>query len=107
VSFEALCINTGAILAYSSADEYGGETFGSAGTSFKCRFDPQDGKRVVVGLNGENTVIDGFVYIPASVSVNEKDRIQVDSVTYRIISLKLQNDSVGPNHYKAAVRRAA
>lgn len=106
MSFDALCINTGAIIAYSTADEYGKETFGSAGTSFRCRFDPQDGKRVVVGLNGETTVIDGFVYFPASVTVNEKDRISVDSVTYRIISLKLQNNSVGPDHYKAAVRRA-
>ena len=97
--------DTGKIIAFSSSNEYGKDTFGSPGTAFGCRFENDAGKRVVTST-GEDALIDGFVYFSPSITVNEKDRIQLNGVTYRIISLKLDAGFGSNHHYKAGVRRA-
>ena len=97
--------DTGNIIAFSSANEYGKDTFGSPGTAFGCRFESDAGKRVVTST-GEEALIDGFVYMPSSITVTEKDRIQLNGVTYRIMSLKLDAAYTSNHHYKVGVRRA-
>lgn len=104
MSFEDLLKDTAKINSFVSADEYNNPTY-SLGSSFSCRFDPQEGKKVVT-QNGEDAVIDGFVYFPATVTVNEKDQIEVGGVMYRIISNKLQGDYGDSHHWKVAVRRS-
>ncbi|KKN21060.1 hypothetical protein LCGC14_0929200 [marine sediment metagenome] len=103
MSFNDLLKDTAKINAFVSADEYNNITF-SLGSSFPARFNPQEGKKVVT-QNGEDAIIDGFLFFPASVSVNEKDQIEIDSVMYRIIAAKKQGDSGSDHHYKVAVRR--
>lgn len=103
MSFNDLLKDTAKINAFVSADEYGHPTY-SLGSSFACRFDPQEGKKVVT-QNGEDAIIDGFVFFPASVVVDEKDQIEVDGVMYRIIGVRKQGDFSADHHYKVAVRR--
>lgn len=104
MSFASLMKDSGQVKAFSSANEYGKDSFGSAGTAFPCRLDPKTGKRVVT-TTGEDAIADGVVYFPASVSVNEKDRLVVNSVEYRILSLALIGQHAANHHWEAAVRR--
>lgn len=96
--------DTAKIISFSASSEYGNDSFGSPGTAFDCRFEADAGKRVVT-FTGDDALIDGFVYFAASVTVTEKDRIQLNGVTYRIMSLKLDAGFGANHHYKAAVRR--
>ena len=103
MSFDDLLKDTAKINAFVSADEYNNITY-SLGPIINCRFDPQEGKKVVT-QNGEDAIIDGFVFISASTVVDEKDQIQIDGVMYRIITAKKSGDSNSDHHYKVAVRR--
>lgn len=103
MSFDDLLKDTAKINSFVSADEYNLATY-SLGSQFACRFDPQEGKKVVT-QNGEDAIIDGFVYFPASVVVKETDQIEVGGVMYRIISARKQGDYGTDHHYKTAVRR--
>ncbi len=103
MSFDDLLKDTAKINAFVSADEYNTITY-SLGAAFDARFDPQEGKKIVT-QNGEDAIIDGFVFFPASVTVNEKDQIEVGGVMYRILSARKSGDSGSDHHYKVAVRR--
>jgi hypothetical protein len=105
MSFAALMKDTGKINAHSSANEYGKITY-SLGSAFACRFSQSTGKRVV-NQTGEDVVVDGIVFFPASVTVNEKDQIEVNGTMYRIENLQLAADAGSDHHYEAAVRRSA
>lgn len=104
MSFNDLLKDTAKINSFVSSDEYGHPTY-SLGAAFACRFDPQEGKKIVSN-SGEDALIDGFVYFPASVTVKETDQIEVGGVMYRILALKLHGDFGSDHHYKTAVRKA-
>lgn len=104
MSFDDLLKDTAKINSFVSADEYGHPTY-SLGSSFACRFDPQEGKKVVTQA-GEDALIDGFVYFPATVTVKETDQIEVGGVMYRIIAAKKHGDYGADHHWKVAVRTA-
>lgn len=103
MSFDDLLKDTAKINTFVSADEYNNATY-SLGSEFACRFDPQAGKKVVTP-NGEDAIIDGLVFFPASIVVKETDQVELAGVMYRIIALKLQGDFGENHHYKTAVRR--
>lgn len=104
MSFESLLKDTAQILAFSSTNEYGNPAYGSPGTSISCRYVSEEGKRAV-DIMGEDVISDGSIYFPDSIIINEKDRIQVNSVTYRILSVHLKNGYGSNHHYKISVRR--
>lgn len=96
--------NTMKVNAFTSSNEYGVETYTLGSTTYPCRFDPQEGAKVVTA-QGEDAIVDGFVYCASTVPINEKDRIQMSSVDYRILSAKKQAQYGSDHHWKLAVRR--
>ena len=103
MSFDDLLKDIAKINSFVSSDEYNNITY-TLGGFFPARFDPQEGEKVVT-QNGEDAIIDGFVFFPASIAVNEKDQIEIGGILYRIIAAKLSGDSDSDHHYKVAVRR--
>lgn len=104
MSFTSLLIDTCAVKKYSSSNEYGRITHGSAGSSVACRFNPQEGKRIVNQV-GDEEIIDGTLFIAASVSLDAKDLIVFGGSDYRIINIKTQKDSAAAHHKQIFLRK--
>lgn len=103
MSFETLLVDTCKIRSLQSTDEYGGPTV-IVGSPVPCRFSPQTG-RLAVGANGEDALLDGFVYVASDVAVSESDEIEVSGTIFRIIAINTHKGFNTLHHKRISVRR--
>lgn len=69
-----------------------------------CRLAPAEGE---LGRDGEgqDVVIDALIYMLASVDIEEKDQLDVDSVRYRVLQKKTHSRAKDAHHFRLGVRK--
>lgn len=70
----------------------------------KCRFDPQEGEKVV-NEQGKDVLIDGFVYMLAPDAPKLSDELEIDGTDFRILKVDTQRAFAATHHVKVAVRK--
>jgi plastocyanin len=96
MSFSSLLNQTISLYSKIGLDKYGRETEGSA-TNYKARFQQVTKTRILA--NGETTTIDGIVFLPPTITINQGDKITYNSVDYKVFSKKLAVDGRGNTHH--------
>ncbi len=74
------------------------------GAAKKCRFDPQEGEKVV-NEQGKDVLIDGFVYLLVPDTPTLNDELEVDGTDFRILKVDTQRAFAATHHVKVAVRK--
>ena len=96
MSLTSLLNQTITLYSKSGYDEYGTEVEGS-GTGYKGRFQPVTKTRLLP--TGETTIIDGIVFLPPGITVEQGDKLVYSGVNYKVFAKKTEVDGRGNTHH--------
>ena len=107
VSYADLLIHTCDILylLQGASDDYGNPAKSwNTVTDVPCRHVSGKGREIQIGA--EVVIIYDELFVEGDIDVNEQDRVEINGVTYEILSVVFRSDLIGTHHKKLYLEAA-